>query len=217
MIMRAIASDIKGVTVLEINGAALGNESADSAIAVLREIFNRARENVPSIIFIDEIDTVIIRREDASETSTKVTGALLEEMDGIKKVSGVLVIAATNRPEMLDTAILRPGRFDKIAYVRPPNMEEREQLFKTYIKKVPVSDDLDLKKIGSETEGFTGADISNVCRLVKIKALEDSVKSGTEIKIGTGDFERVIATVKPSAPEETLDKYAEFMEKYGER
>ena len=217
MIMRAITNDIKGITVLEINGVELSNTNADSAVAVLREIFNRARENVPAIVFIDEIDTVIPAREYASEVSTKITGALLEEMDGIKKLSGVLVIAATNRPEELDTAILRPGRFDKIIFVRPPDAEERAMLFKIYIKNVPVSDDLDFKKLGIETNGFTGADISNVCREAKINALEASMKTGVEVKISTKDFEDVIASQKPSAPDDVLEKYLGFLTRFGER
>ena len=217
MIMRAIASDMKGVTVLEINGAELSTANAESAVAVLREIFNRARENVPSIIFIDEIDTVIPKREQGGESSSQVTGALLEEMDGIRKLSGVLVIAATNRPEKLDPAILRPGRFDKITFVRPPDAEERAKLFEMYIRNVPTSDDLDFEKLGSETRGFTGADIASVCREAKIKALEASVKLGEEVKIKTQDIEAVITLVKPSASEETLSGYLQFMTRYGVR
>ncbi len=217
MIMRAIANDMKGVTMLEINGAELATVNAESAVSVLREIFNRARENIPSIIFIDEIDTVIPKREADSEISTQVTGALLEEMDGIKKLSGVLVIAATNRPEKLDPAILRPGRFDKISFVRPPNADERAQLFRMYLKNVPTSSDLDFKKLGNETKGFTGADISSICRESKIKALEASVKSGEDVEIGTHELETIIATVKPSAPEEVLSGYLAFMTRYGER
>jgi SpoVK/Ycf46/Vps4 family AAA+-type ATPase len=217
MIMRAVANDMKGVTMLEINGAELSTANAESAVSVLREIFNRARENVPAIIFIDEIDTVIPKREANIEISSQVTGALLEEMDGIKKLSGVLVIAATNRPEKLDPAILRPGRFDKITFVRPPNAEERGMLFRMYLKNVPVSDDLDFKKLGIGTKGFTGADISSICREAKIRALEASVKSGEEVKIGTHDIEVIISSVKPSASEETLSGYLEFMTRYGER
>ncbi len=217
MIMRAIANDMKGVTVLEINGAELATTNADSAVSVLREIFNRARENVPAIIFIDEIDTVIPKREAEIDVNTQVTGALLEEMDGVKKLSGVLVIAATNRPEKLDPAILRPGRFDKISFVRPPNADERALLFRMYLKNVPISEDMDFKKLGNETKGFTGADISSVCRESKINALEASVKTGEDIKIGTQDCEKIIAHVKPSAPESTLNSYLEFMTRYGER
>ncbi len=217
MMMRAIANEMKGVTMLEINGADLSEKSSENAVEVLREIFNRARENIPSIVFIDELDTVIPKREVGGEMSSQVTGALLEEMDGIKKLSGVLVIAATNRPEKLDPAILRPGRFDKISFVRPPNTDERAQMFKAYLKKVPLRSDIDFKKLGDETNGFTGADIANVCREMKIKALEESVKSGEEFKIGTPDLEAIIASVRPSAPEEALDSYMEFMSKHGER
>ncbi len=217
MVMRAVANDMKGVTILEISGVELSTARADSAVASLREIFNRARENVPSIIFIDEIDTVVPKRAGASEAAAQITGALLEEMDGIKKYNGILVMAATNRPDEVDPAIMRPGRFDKVTFIRPPNAEERARMFEMYIKSAPISKDLDLKKLGDETKGFTGADIANVCRQAKIKALEASVKTGEEVRISTADLESIIFLIRPSAPDEALSRYLAFMAKYGER
>lgn len=217
MLMRAIANDLTGVTLLEINGSTLASYGIERAAAKIKEVFNTARENTPSIIFIDEIEGLMPKRSGASEEAIRITVEMLAELDGLKKLSGVVVIAATNIPEMLDPAILRPGRFDKLIFVTPPKESERAEILKEYLGKVPLDKNLDLPRIAKQTEGFTGADLANVCREVKTRALEASMKAGKEIMITTEDLEQVVKITKPSAPQRVLDQYTEFLDQYGQR
>ena len=217
MLMRAVSNEMKGVTILELRGSDIMNVGGDSAITLIKKTFERAMENVPSIIFVDEIDTMIPKREGATEGGAKITGEMLEQIDGIKKSTGVVLIAATNRPDALDPAILRAGRFDKMIFVRPPNAEERGMLFRIYLKNVPISKDIDFDKLGGESDGFTGADIANVCREAKTKALAASVKTGEDIKISQTDVESILQNVRPSATGIVVSEYLTFLARYGQR
>ena len=176
--MRAVSNEMKGVTILELRGSDIVNAGKENAIVMIRKTFERAIENVPSIIFVDEIDTMIPKREGATEAGAQITGEMLEQIDGIKKATGVVLIAATNRPEALDAAILRAGRFDKMIFVRPPNAEERASLFRIYLKNVPVAKDIDFDKLGVESDGFTGADIANVLQAGENKRARNHRKDG---------------------------------------
>ncbi len=217
MLMKAVANEMRGVTILELNGTNIVNESPDAAMTEIKEIFNRARENIPSIIFIDEIDGILPKREGASEKGALLTSAVLQEIDGLKEFSGIVIIAATNRPDSLDPAMLRPGRFDKLLYIGPPNAAERAQMFRYYLKKTPLEENFDFDKIANESKGFTGADIANVCREVKTRALEQTMKTGEEVKIDVSSVESIIKTTKPSAPDTLLSTYMTFLMKYGKR
>ncbi|MGC8669575.1 MAG: AAA family ATPase [Candidatus Micrarchaeia archaeon] len=217
MFMKAVANEMKGVTVLQINGEDMANSDVEGTIATMKEIFNRARENIPSIILIDEIDSIIPKREGASEKSILLTGTLLQEIDGLKEFSGIVIIAATNRPDALDPAILRPGRFDKLLYIRPPNDNERALLFRDYLSKVPKDEGINFDALASETKGFTGADIANVCREAKTKALEEAMKSDSESEVTEEMLEGIIKNTKPSAPESLISTYMSFLLKYGSR
>ncbi len=216
MLMRGVSNDFKGITMLELSGSELAESGVENATATIKEIFNRAKENSPSIIFIDELDGVLPKRQGASEIGVQITSEMLNEIDGIKELSNVVVVGATNRPDELDPAILRPGRFDKLIFVKPPGATNRAELFKKYLAKVPCAT-MDYQKLGNETKGFTGADIANVCREGKTHALQDELKSGVEGKITMAVLEEIIKSVKPSAPESVIDEYLHFLEKYGQR
>ena len=219
MFMRAMANDTagEGITTLEINGAGLSAEKSASAVDALRKIFDRAKENAPAIIFIDEIDTVMQKRGGMSDPRDQLIGAMLEEMDGIKKYSNVLVIAATNMPDNLDPALLRRGRFDRAVFARPPDSGERAKLFEMYLRNVPLDDELDLGKLGLDTEGFTGADIASVCKEAKIAALEESVKAHTEVKVSMKILERVVGETAPGAAGASLTQCLDFMSRHDHR
>jgi SpoVK/Ycf46/Vps4 family AAA+-type ATPase len=217
MLMRAVGNEMTGVTNLELKGSDLSNQGREGAVAAIKETFNRAMENIPSIIFIDEIDAIVPKREGASEEGVQVTGEMLEEIDGIKKFSGIVVIAATNRPDALDAALLRPGRFDKIIFIKPPDADDRAELFEVYLKSVPISKDMDFKKLGESSDGFTGADISNICREAKTKALAKSIRTGQEINITLADIEALLQSTRPSAPSIAVSSYLTFLERYGQR
>jgi SpoVK/Ycf46/Vps4 family AAA+-type ATPase len=217
MFMRAVSNELKGVTMLEINGADISQKDVVSATSEIKSIFNRAIENSPSILFIDEIDGIAPNRRSASEEGVQLTSQFLQEMDGLREATGVVLVCATNRPSALDPAILRPGRFDKLIFVQPPNEAEREQLFKNYVEGVPLSKDIDFGKLAKETEGYTGADIANVCREAKQTALNVSIGSGKEEEITMEVLAELVKRFKASAPQKVVDSYKSFLERYGQR
>ncbi len=217
MLMRAVASEIGDVHMISISGAEITKAGLDRAITKIKEAFERAKENAPSIIFVDEIDAVVPNRETASEFGVDLTGEFLEELDGLKAAYNIVLVGATNRPDALDSALLRAGRFDKLIFVPPPNEEQRSELFALYLKKAPLEDDVDFKKLGNETPGFTGADIANLCRQAKMNALEASVVQNKEVKISMKDLEELIEKARPSAPSMVVGKYLSFLSTYGQR
>jgi transitional endoplasmic reticulum ATPase len=217
MFMRAVSNQIKGVTMLEMSGSEIAQQEPNKAIASIKEMFNRAVENSPSILFIDEIDSIAPKRKGASEIGILLTSEFLQEMDGFRENPGVVLVCATNRPSALDPAILRPGRFDKLIFVPPPDEEHRAQLFENYIKGVPAEKDIDFKKLAKETEGYTGADIASLCREAKTKALNENITSGKDAEVTMKAIEDLIKSTKPSAPEGLVKSYRNFLEKYGQR
>lgn len=217
MLMRAVTNSMKGVTMLEINGADLAQMDLDKATVGIKEMFNRAIENAPSILFVDEIDSIAPKRETASEFGIQLTTEFLQEMDGFRETPGVVLVCATNRPDSLDAAILRPGRFDKLIFVQPPDQKARVQLLQNSIKDAPSSKDIDYNELANETEGFTGADIANVCREAKNMALTENIQTGKESEITMASLQAIIKKTKPSAPKELLDSYESFLERYGQR
>jgi SpoVK/Ycf46/Vps4 family AAA+-type ATPase len=218
MLMRAVANEIGEVKVIVISGTDIMKEGKERAILGIKKAFDRARENSPSILFIDEIDTVSPSRETATEEGASITGEILQEIDGMKgKYRGKIVfIGATNRPDNIDPALLRPGRFDNLIFVRPPNADERESLFKRYMKDAPISDDINYQKLAESSEGYTGADIADICRRAKLDALERSLDDGEE-KVSMDDITRQLKSAKPSAPSQEISAYLSFLMRYGKR
>lgn len=217
LLMKAVANELKGVTMLQLSGSEVSQEGSDKAITTIKDMFNRAVENAPSILFIDELDGIAPKRSGASEYGVQLTTEFLQEMDGVKETPGVVLVCATNLPNSLDPAILRPGRFDKLIFVEPPNEDNREKLFKSYMGDVPASTDMDFRELAKETEGYTGADIANVCREAKTKALNDSISTGRETEITMGSLQELVKKIKPSAPKELVDSYKAFLDRYGQR
>lgn len=217
MLLASILNGMKGVTVLQISSSELVTQDPRNAISAIKKIFNRAEENVPSVILIDEVDSMIPARKSASEMAILLTNEILQQIDGIKEKEGIIIVGATNRPEALDPAMLRPGRFDKLIFVRPPNEKERAAMFALYLKDAPTDEGVDVAELGKVSEGFTGADISNICREVKTEALRMASETGKDILIEMSDLQKLISQFKPSAPESELKEYRGFLQKYGER
>ncbi len=210
LIAKAASGELKAAFI-PLSGAELMKKGYGHAVNVIKETFNRARENTPAIIFMDEIETMAPSRDIAP---SNIVGQLLSEMDGVKSVGGVVVVAATNKPEILDPAILRPGRFDKLFYVSPPDKEARAQIFKIHLGV--FSEGLDLNSFALETERFTGADISSICQEVKMRLLREKLKGGSP-KPSNDLVLRVIHARRPSVNESLLQNYQRFLEIYGER
>ncbi|CAG8461521.1 11874_t:CDS:10, partial [Ambispora gerdemannii] len=177
-----VMASTSGATFLSINGAQLYSSYLGDSEKNIRVTFQRARLTAPSIVFFDEIDAIVGKRTmgeshagaggNGDSVQERVLSMLLNEMDGIESATSVLVVGATNRPDLLDVALLRPGRFDKLIYVPPPDLQARREILKIYTINMPVSNDLDLDSIAKKTEMYTGADLKNVCREAAIIALK---------------------------------------------
>jgi len=177
----------------------------------IREVFAKARQVSPCIIFFDEIDSIAPRRglySGDSGATERVISQLLTELDGLVGRGEVFIIAATNRPDLLDPALLRPGRIDRVLYVPPPDYRARLEIFKVHTRRMPLADDVDLEELAKQTENFSGADIAAVCREA---ALESLRRSGLKAsKVTMDDFEKAILITRPSISQDLLNYYREF-------
>ncbi len=193
----------------------------------IREIFRKARQAAPTVVFIDEIDAIAPRRgTDVNRVTDRLINQLLTEMDGLEENSGVVVIAATNRPDILDPALLRPGRFDRLILVPAPDEKARYEIFKVHTRKMPLAEDVDLKELAKRTEGYTGADIAAVCREAAMSAMRRALKEGIikpgvrmdevrqRVKITMKDFEEALKKVGSSVSKETMEYYKKIEEQF---
>ncbi|VVC03934.1 VCP-like ATPase [Candidatus Bilamarchaeum dharawalense] len=211
LIVRAAANELKA-SFQALSAAEVMKKGYTQAMGVIKEAFNRARENPPGIIFVDEIETFAPAR--GAGGSSEILGQFLTEMDGVKGQKGVLVIAATNKPALMDAAIMRPGRFDKIFFIPPPDMAGRVEMFRIHLAS--FAEKVDLKLLAEMTPGFSGADIADICQNVKMKALRSKLEGKPE-EISTKSVISVIKTRRPSVTQDILEEYKKFMENYGER
>nr|WP_126451364.1 AAA family ATPase [Sulfodiicoccus acidiphilus] len=196
MMSRALAKSL-GVKLISLSGAEVMYKGYEGAVNAIKEIFNRARENKPSIILLDELDAIASRRNSKGNETSKVVNQILTEMDGIRSLKEVVIIATTNRIKAIDPALLRPGRFDKVVHVPLPNLEERVEIFKKYLG-ADVCDALKCEKLAQMTEGYSGADIAAVTREAKIKLLRERIAGNSSRTLKFEDLEEAIERVRPS-------------------
>ena len=179
----------------------------------VRKVFERARQVSPCIIFFDEIDALAGKRgiEQGTKVTERVLNQILAEMDGIEDLSNVIVIGATNRPDMLDAALLRPGRFDRILLVPTPTKEGREQIFKIHTKNMPLAKDVDVESLIERTEGYVGADIESFVREAAMLALRENINN-KEVKMKF--FEDALKKVGASVSRTDMDRYRKIETDY---
>ncbi|KAJ3016760.1 UNVERIFIED_CONTAM: hypothetical protein HDU68_012036 [Siphonaria sp. JEL0065] len=186
----------------------------------VRALFQRARVSAPSVIFLDEIDAIVGNRDlsggvggarDAIQES--VLSTLLNEMDGIEAAKDILVVGATNRPDMIDAALMRPGRFDKVLYVPPPDLPARLQILLLHCKGMPISSTINFQSLAARTERYTGADLESVCREAAFAALRESKETAQNVE--ERHFEDALKSVKPSLSVEMIQQYSGFSTKFG--
>jgi transitional endoplasmic reticulum ATPase len=196
LLAKAVATEGE-MNFISIKGPEIFSKWVGESEKAIREIFRKGRMAAPSVIFIDEVDSIIPRRgagySDSGVTS-RVISQLLTEMDGLESLQNVMVIAATNRPDILDPAMLRPGRFDRLIYVPAPDEDSRLEIFKIYTKEMPLADDVDLNSLARETKGYSGADIASLCREAGMHVLRNS----TTFKVSMEAFRRAMETIGPS-------------------
>ncbi len=171
LLAKVLASESEA-NMFSINGPEIMNKYYGETEAKIRDIFKEAKDNSPSIIFIDEIDAIAPKREEAyGDVEKRVVAQLLALMDGLNDRGNVIVLGATNRPESVDPALRRPGRFDREFEISVPNEDERLEILLIHTRGMPVSDDVDLKDLSSELHGYTGADIKSLCREAAMKSI----------------------------------------------
>lgn len=180
----------------------------------VKEIFEKARKAKKAIIFFDEFEAIGAKRTDNSDNGNNdLVPEILAEMQGVgtnNSDSTIMVIAATNKPWAIDSAFLRPGRFDEKIYIPLPDYESRKKQFELQLAKLPVADDLDYDFLAKITEGFNGADIKEVCEKLKMSAIKDSLAKGIEQTIGMDDVARIEETIKSSVSKEDIEKLQSF-------
>ncbi len=180
----------------------------------IREIFRKARIYAPCIIFFDEIDAIAPRRgmfPGSAGVIERVISQLLTELDGIQTRGDVVVIAATNRPDILDPALLRPGRFDRVIYVPPPDFRTRVEILKVHTRNIPLAEDVDIEDLARRTEFYSGADLAAIVREAALNAIRRIVLRKEKIqKVTAEDFEYALTKIRPSLSPEILKYYEEL-------
>ncbi|HUP67815.1 MAG TPA: CDC48 family AAA ATPase [Sphingomicrobium sp.] len=178
----------------------------------IARLFNRARQVAPTIIFFDELDSLVPARGGGlgePQVTERVVNTILAEMDGLEELQNVVVIGATNRPTLIDPALLRPGRFDELIYVGTPDTAGRRRILAIHTRNMPLADDVDLEKIAQRTERFTGADLEDLTRRAGLTAL----RRGLDIaKVTEADFEAALAETRASVTPEMLEEYDRIQE-----
>jgi transitional endoplasmic reticulum ATPase len=212
LLAKAVATESEA-NFIGVKGPEVLSKWVGESEKAIREIFRKARQAAPCIIFFDEIDSIVPRRGGRfdSGVTDRIVNQLLTEMDGLERLEGVVVIAATNRPDIIDPALLRPGRFDRLIYVPPPDEKARLEILKVHTRRMPLAEDVDLLEIAKKTEGYTGADLAAVCKEAALAALREA---GKPTKVTKKHFEQALQIVKPSVTKEDVEKYKRIAEEF---
>jgi len=212
LLAKAVANESEA-NFVSIKGPEVFSKWVGESERAVRELFRKARQVAPSIIFIDEIDALAPMRGLVSTDSgvtERVVSQLLTEIDGLERLEGVVVIAATNRPDIIDPALLRPGRFDRLIYVPPPDEKARLEILKVHTRRMPLAEDVDLLEIAKKTEGYTGADIEVLVREAGLLALRENINID---KVYARHFEEALKKVKPSLTQDIIKFYEAWNER----
>jgi transitional endoplasmic reticulum ATPase len=209
LLARAVATESEA-NFISIKGPEVFSKWVGESEKAIREVFRKARMAAPAVIFLDEMDSLAPRRGlgfSDSGVSERVISQLLTEMDGIVTLQDLVVIAATNRPDMVDSAVLRPGRFDRLIYVPEPDEKSRFQIFKIYTKEMPLAKDVDINQLTSVTKYYSGADIESLCREAAMHTLRRDVSAG---EVTMKDFQDAVKEVGPSVSPDMEKWYKSF-------
>uniref|UniRef100_A0A673A7K6 Spermatogenesis associated 5 n=1 Tax=Sphaeramia orbicularis TaxID=375764 RepID=A0A673A7K6_9TELE len=213
MIAKALANE-SGLNFLAIKGPELLSKYVGESERAVREVFRKARAVAPSIVFFDEIDALASERGSSSGSGgvgDRVLAQLLTEMDGIEQLRDVTVLAATNRPDMIDKALMRPGRLDRIVYVPLPDAPTRREIFSLQFRNMPVAANVSLDDLVSQTDKYSGAEITAVCREAALLALQEDIKAR---HIEARHFESALNTVKPRIPDSLIQSYISYQQRH---
>jgi transitional endoplasmic reticulum ATPase len=204
LIAKAVASE-SGANFIAIKGPEVFSKWVGESEKIIRDIFRRARQVAPSIIFFDEIDALAPKRglEVGTRVTEQVVSQLLTEMSGIQDLEGVVVLAATNRPDIMDSALLRPGRFDRLIYVPAPDEGARLNILKIHTKNMPLKA-VELESLAKETNGYSGADLEALVREAALFALREDIASK---QVTMKHFDKALKKIKPSITDDIFKRY----------
>jgi len=208
---KAVATE-SAANFITIKGPEVFSKWVGESEKAIREVFRKARMAAPAVVFFDEIDSLVPRRGlgfSDSGVSERVISQLLTEMDGMVSLEDVVIVAATNRPDMVDPAVLRPGRFDRLIYVPEPDEKSKLQIFKIYTKNMPLGKDVDLVQLAASAKNFSGADIDALCREAAMVALRKDVNAN---QVTSSDFDEARKRVGPSVTPDMEKWYKSFMQ-----
>ena len=214
MLAKAVATESEA-NFIAVKGPEFLNKWVGESEKAVRETFRKARQASPCVIFMDEIDSIAPERGTGGDSNVteRVISQMLTEMDGLESLNDVVVIAATNRPDIMDPALLRPGRFDKSIFIGPPDRESRKAIFGIHTKSRPLADDVNLEELADKTEGCTGADISAICNEAVMNAVRHLIAENPEPKdediqncrVSKEDFEKALDKFGPKSRQELKD------------
>jgi transitional endoplasmic reticulum ATPase len=213
MLARAVATESEA-NFISIKGPELFSKWVGESEKAIREVFRKGRTAAPSIIFFDELDSVVPRRGSGygdSGVSERVISQLLTELDGIESLENVVVIGATNRPDIIDPAILRPGRFDRLIYVPAPDHATRYQILKLHTQAMPLAHDVDLDQLATQTQSYSGADLEAVCREAGLVSLRKNIETK---EVTLEDFRDGLERIKPSVTPDMENWYQAFVKRF---
>ncbi|ORY73265.1 ATPase family protein [Leucosporidium creatinivorum] len=216
LIAKALATE-GGLNFIAVKGPEVFNKYVGESEKAIREVFRKARAAAPSIVFLDEIDALAPARgseESGGSTGDRVLMSLLTEMDGIEELNGVVVLAATNRPDVIDTALMRPGRLDRILYVSPPNPQARADIFRLNFKKMAVHEEVNSEELAEMTEGCSGAEIASICQDAALSAMNEDMNTPS---VGKAHFIEAARTVRRRITKEVIEGYEEWRDSSGLR
>ena len=214
MLAKAVATESEA-NFIAVKGPEFLNKWVGESEKAVRETFRKARQASPCVIFMDEIDSIAPERGTGGDSNVteRVISQMLTEMDGLESLNNVVVIAATNRPDIMDPALLRPGRFDKSIFIGPPDKESRKAIFGIHTKNRPLAEDVDLEELAEKTDGCTGADISAICNEAVMNAVRHLIAENPEPKdediqncrVSKEDFEKALDKFGPKSRQELKD------------
>jgi len=209
LLAKAVATESQS-NFITVKGPEIFSKWVGESEKSVREIFRKARQAAPSIIYFDEIDAISSGRGSVqgSHIYDSIVNQILVEMDGIENRKGIIIIASTNRPDLIDAALLRPGRFDRLLHITAPDHNARLKILKVHTKDMPLADDVSLNKIAQNTEGYSGADLENVCREAGMQAIREKLENLDIIE--NKHFEDALTKIKSTLPKELVERYEQL-------
>ncbi len=213
LLAKAVANESKA-NFISIKGPEVMSKWVGESEKAVRELFKKAKQVAPSVVFLDELDAIAPRRGaySGSHVTESVVNQLLTSIDGLESMEGVVVIGATNRPDIIDPSLLRPGRFDRLLLIPAPDLEARIEIFKIHTRNMPLAEDVSIEELARETENFSGADIEAFCREAAMTALRENRNAK---KVTKKHFEKAMESIHASLTEDVIKYYKNISKELG--